>query len=93
MTTAPLTSITNYAEQTFTVGNRVRHSDGWTGTITGIREQRDCDLLLVEPDDCSVLRGYDAEVTLSEHAASRAGRGTYCRPRDTGRSMGNYTPL
>ena len=85
-----LTEITNYAGQTFRVGGRVRHSDGWTGTIIGIREQTTVDLLLVEPDPGAELRGYDREYAID---AARYGRPTHCRPRDHGRSMGNYTPL
>ena len=88
-----LTEITNYAGQTFRVGGRVRHSDGWTGTITGIREQRTVDLLLVQPDDARRLRGYDREYAINDTDAARYGRPTHCRPRDHGRSMGNYTPL
>lgn len=87
------TAITNLADQTFPIGARVRHSDGWTGTIIGIRETSTVDLLLVNPDPGAILRGFDTEVTLNPEAAARAGRPTFCRPRDQGRSMGNYTVI
>lgn len=88
-----LTEISNCAGQTFRVGARVRHSDGWTGTIIGIRETSTVDLLLVNPDPGANLRGYDEERQLNSETAARVGRQTHCRPRDQGRSMGNYTPL
>lgn len=90
---AALTEITNYAGQTFRVGGRVRHWSGWEGTITGIRDTRPVDLLLVQPDDTSLLCGYDREYALNERAAAHSGRPTFCAPRDQGLSMGNYTPL
>jgi hypothetical protein len=86
-------SITNFSGQTFTVGRRVRHTDGWTGTITAIRETPMVDLLLVEPDEGAALGRNDAERPLNSQAAAEHGRPTYCRPRDTGLSMGNYTPI
>ena len=89
-------SITNFSGQTFNVGGRVRHSDGWTGTITSISESTHVnfpDLLLVQPDEGSVLGYNDAERPLNEHSAAQNGRPTYCRPRDTGLSMGNYDPI
>lgn len=91
-----LTSITNMVGQTFNVGGRVRHTDGWTGTITAISETTHVnmpDLLLVEPDQMDLLCGYDREYALNQNAAAESGRPTYCRPRDTGLSMGNYTPI
>lgn len=87
------TAITNYLGQTYSIGSRVRHSDGWTGTVTGIRETQTVDLLLVNPDPGSVLCGYDKERPLNAEASARLGRGTSCRPRDQGLSMGNYTPI
>lgn len=86
----PLTEISNMAGQTFKVGGRVRHSDGWAGTVTGIKDAGDIDLLLVEPDDMEELRGYDRERPLNTPID---GRSTYCAPRDSGKSMGNYTPI
>lgn len=88
-----LTEITNYAGHTFRIGARVRHWSGWEGTIIGIREQRVVDLLLVQPDDCSQLIGYDREYALNAEVAARVGRATHCGPRDHGLSMGNYKPL
>jgi hypothetical protein len=85
-----LAEISNEAGQTFAVGKRVRHGDGWEGTIIGIRETQMANLLLVQPDDKEQLRGYDREYATD---AGRYGRSTYCRPRDQGRSMGNYTPI
>lgn len=87
-----VSEITNYAGDTYRIGDRVRHSDGWTGTITRIRVAH-VDLLCVEPDDMDALRGYDRERTLSADAAAQAGRPTFCQPRDHGKSMGNYSLL
>jgi hypothetical protein len=86
-------SITNEAGQTFTVGKRVRHSDGWEGTIIGIKYTPTIDLLLVNPDNDGELTGRDALVAIAPEHAERIGRATFCRPRDEGRSMGNYTPI
>lgn len=86
-------TITNLAGQTFAVGRRVRHSDGWTGTVIGVNDKGAVDLLLVQPDAGAALRGYDAERPLNAKHAALFGRSTHCRPRDQGLSMGNYTPL
>jgi hypothetical protein len=85
-------SITNWADQTFTIGARVRHLEGWEGTIVGIKRTTTVDLLLVQPDDPRDLSARDYYRLNSEHT-ERFGRTHFCRPLDRGMSMGNYTPL
>lgn len=88
-----LDSIENLAGQIYRLRDRVRHSDGWTGTITAIKERHNGPyLLIVEPDDISALARRDCWALNAESAAA-CGRSHFVRPRDHGLTMGNYTVL
>ena len=85
--------IENCAGQTFRIGDRVRNNDGWTGTITAIKfRTRECDLLIVEPDNIADLPRRDCW-PLNPVAAAHSGKTHFVRPRDHGRTTGNYTVI
>ena len=78
--------VTNMAGQRFDVGDRVRHNDGWYGTVVCIRRPyRGATLLHVEPEDYSKLPPF-------HNRELKNGR-WYIKARDHGQSMGNFTPM
>lgn len=81
-----MNSITNLEGTTYSVGMRVRHLDGWSGTVTAISG----DNLMVQPDDVSEVK-YRCW-PLNPQAAARLGYPEFCEARDHGQSMGCFTP-
>ncbi len=77
--------ITNMAGTTYKVGMKVKHTDGWNGTIVGIKGSD----LLVNPDNLNEVPEWYCW-KLNSEAAKRAGKAEYCEPRDSGQSMGNF---
>lgn len=86
MTQGKIQSITNLEGATYRVGARVRHTDGWLGTIREIKGDR----LKVDPDDLGQVR-YGVW-KLNPEAAKWHGRPDFCVARDNGQSMGNFKP-
>ena len=80
-------TMTNLLGKTLTVGQKVTHYDGWTGTITSFNEARG--LVFVQPDDMTALPQRDC-YALNEAHRERTGKAEFCRPRDHGLTMGNY---
>ena len=80
-------TVENMAGQVFAVGGRVKHYDGWQGTIVEIVERfhSDAVLLRVKPDNMSLLPANQCWETI--------GGKVFCKPLEHGLSMGNYTPL
>lgn len=79
-----MNKVTSLSGQTFEVGKKVRHSDGWIGTIASIKKER-CVMLYVKPDN---------EEELGKHERWLLKDGTfYCKPFSYGASMGNYAPI
>ena len=84
------TEITNLAGTTYRLGQRVQHTDGWTGTIFKIDDRRA--LLFVNPDDINEVPKRDCW-PLNPVAAKESGRAEFCKARDHGQSMGNFRIL
>ena len=79
-----MNKVTNLAGQTFEVGKKVIHSDGWVGTITSI-EKKSCTTLYVKPDN---------EEEVPAHSRWKLKDGSYyCKSIAHGLSMGNYAPI
>lgn len=85
-------SITNLEETTFTVGDRLRHSAGWTGVLVEIDDSpyRTAAMLKVLPDNPADLPARDY-YALNAASAAQSGKTHFCRPLDHGYSMGNFT--
>lgn len=79
-----MNKVTNLLGQTFEVGKKVIHSDGWTGTVASI-EKKSYIALYVQPDN---------EEEVPAHSRWKLKNGSYyCKPRSNGMSMGNYKPI
>lgn len=79
--------VTNMTGKTFKVGGRVRHNDGWHGTVTKIRSTNGYIRVHVEPDAPDLVPG---RIPLAY--PTRDGRRDFIEARDHGLSMGNFTP-
>ena len=77
-------SITNMRGETYRVGDRVRHIDGWTGTIYAIKG----DNLKVMPDNVADVK-YRCWPLAPQYVA-RHGFPEFCEARDNGQSMGCF---
>lgn len=75
----------------FGIGTRVRHNDGWTGSVAKIR-QLACGLikLHVAPDRPPDVPG---RTVLNESFRARLGREDYIEARDHGQTAGNFDLL
>lgn len=80
--------ITNLAGTTYFVGQKVKSTDHWTGTVYKIKGDR----LYVNPDNINDVPEYMCW-KLNPIAAERAGKPDFCIPRDNGQSMGNFIPV
>lgn len=83
-------AVTNVAGTTFSIGQSVAHTSGWTGTVSKIRTRADGLVLIHVEPDADWAGKVPGSWKLNPFAAKMAGRDDFVEGRDHGLSMGNW---